>query len=270
ERAWDKGINPAGVTFQGNPWIRHGRKAYAYDPVSDRIINMKAILLTGGYHPRLFPQDDESVPDNGASRHTRWVTWISHPEEGTHQLLTPSIQGLDLTVSTPHGVMAINYDWGSLDPGNTPDRDLHNESVQKENAVYLLDVAAARWNKLSGETGPWPQNLYEMTALAYDSKRDRLVLHGGGRNRDELWSFDLNENSWSRIEVKGDVKGPSCRREAVYIEDQDVLFTAGRAESGAGPAFYAFHFETGRWMRLEIEPPADRELPEMVSQNRAL
>ena len=37
-RSWDKGVSLAGVTFDGNPWNEHGRKIYAYDPVSGKMI----------------------------------------------------------------------------------------------------------------------------------------------------------------------------------------------------------------------------------------
>ena len=57
-----------------------------------------------------------------------------------------------------------------------------------ENSLYLLEVARKRWVKLTKD-GPWPQNLYEMTALVYDSKRDQIILHGGGPDRDEHHFF---------------------------------------------------------------------------------
>ena len=65
ERAWDRGINAAGVTFSGVPFVRHGRKVYAYDPVSKLIINTKTILLTAGYDPELLRGIEPRNPNYG-------------------------------------------------------------------------------------------------------------------------------------------------------------------------------------------------------------
>src|SRR5207249_11705748 len=46
------------LTFQGKPWTVHGRKMYAYDPVSRQLIMVRPIRLTTGYDPKslqLFP-----------------------------------------------------------------------------------------------------------------------------------------------------------------------------------------------------------------------
>src|SRR4030095_7285125 len=51
ERAWDRGVRSAGVTFRGAPWTDHARRIYAYDPVSRRLIMMRTIRSTTGYDP---------------------------------------------------------------------------------------------------------------------------------------------------------------------------------------------------------------------------
>jgi hypothetical protein len=279
ERAWDKGVNPAGVTFAGAPWIRHGRKVYAYDPLSRKIINTKAVYLTAGYEPEALATVEPRTPNLGhgeefiRSSYTKWTTWAFDVDLGDWELLCSGHPGLDLTVTTPHGVMAVDYDWRNLDPGNSTRETPFDQLPQKENAVYLLDVANRRWQKLN-DSGPWPQNLYEMTALAFDTKRDRLVLHGGGPRRDELWSFPLSERRWQILNSSGDspdTQPPVSRREGVYLPLQDVYLTSGQPlGSGAPPSVYAYHFEKNCWYRTGISAPQGRETASLAGQNRAL
>lgn len=272
ERAWDKGINPAGVTFSGAPFVRHGRKIYAYEPPSGKIINLKTILLTAGYEPAILDRYEPRPPEFGRgedfrnSDYTKWVTWSFDPEVEGWEVLCSGIPGMDLTVSTPQGVMAVDYDWRSLDPGNQPQRVMWDGQSVKENAVYRLDSAAARWEKLSGDRGPWPQNLYEMTALVYDSRRDQLILHGGGRQREEIWTFS-QKGGWRRMDPRG--RAPVCRREAVYIPEADVVFTSGTPAGEEKPAFYAYRVEENSWVELSLEPPEGRR-EALLGQNRGL
>jgi hypothetical protein len=185
---------------------------YAYDPASKLIINTKTVLLTAGYEPAPFKRVDARDPVTGPgedytrSSYRNWVTTTYDPAKERWETIYDGRPGLDLTVTTPRGVMAVDHHWDSID--------------STDNSVYALDVAARRWNQLT-KTGPKPRNLYEMTALVYDSKRDQLILHGGGPQRDELWRFRLSGDSWEKIEPQfapgSGGKPPACRREAVYL-----------------------------------------------------
>jgi hypothetical protein len=265
ERAWDLGINPAGVSFGGAPFIRHGRKIYAYDPVSKLMINMKTVLLTAGYGPGPLDSIGPKNPDFGTgenfsrSSYVKWATWTYDPANEDWKIICSGHPGLDLTVTTPRGVMAVDHNWGAID--------------STDNLVYLLDVAGREWKKLT-KAGPHPQNLYEMTALVYDSKRDQLILHGGGPQRDELWRFPLSGDKWEKLEpgfaTGTDGKPPVCRREAVYIPGQDVMLTAGSpAGSGRSSGIYAYHVGENRWYKVDIPPPSGKRPADVVGQNRA-
>jgi hypothetical protein len=278
ERAWDKGVNAAGVTFSGAPFIRHGRKIYAYDPVSKRIINMKTALLTAGYEPEALKNIEPRSPDFGSgenlsrSAYTKWVTWSYDPGRERWEIIASGVPGLDLTVTTPRGVAAVNYHWDVSNQKNRPGVVLFEGQGVVENAVFLLDAAGRQWKKLT-KTGPWPQNLYEMTSLVYDSKRDQLILHGAGTAQDELWSYKFGADRWQRIEPQfapgTEGKPPVCRREAVYLPTQDVMLTAGQPAGSRSPALYAYHVGENRWDRVELPPPAGRTIRDLVGQDRA-
>ena len=279
ERAWDKGINAGGVTFSGSPWIRHGRKIYAYDQVSRKVINTKTVYLTGDYNPEPLKDIEPKIIGFGTkenftpSYYTKWGTWVYHEENRKWEIICSGLSGLDLLVQTPHGVMAVNYDWGAMDNKESREMTTWNGELLVDNSVYLLDVAGRKWNKLTHE-GPWPQNLYELTALVYDSRRDQLILHGAGPKQDELWRFPMDTGKWEKIEpgFASDTGGrpPVCRREAVYLPDDDVFLTAGtpagdRSRSG----FWAYRVGENRWHKMNIEPPEGRSMNDMLGQDRA-
>ena len=97
---------------------------------------------------------------------------------GTFELVGAAPEGLDTLLSTPHGVIGLNVNW----PRRLNDAGYHLPPAAQppeDTALSLFDAKAGRWQRL-GEKQPSPQNLYERTSLAYDSNRDRVLLHGGG------------------------------------------------------------------------------------------
>jgi hypothetical protein len=269
ERAWDLGIAAAGVTFGGVPFVRHGRKVYAYDPVSRKVINTKFIGLTAGYEPTPLKSIEPVNPDFGtgedfkSSLYRKWVTTAFDPVSEKTEVICSGVPGLDLVITTPRGVMGVDHHWDNV---------AAKVKTNAPNSVYLLDVAGRRWNKLPNP-GPWPQNLYEMTSLVYDSKRDRLILHGGGERRDELWAYRLPGEKWEKIEPSfapsTGGRPPACYREAVYLPKYDVMLTAGQPGGTRDPALYAYHLGENRWHKLNLPPPPGRTAADLVGQNRA-
>src|SRR5690606_3822734 len=122
--------------------------------------------------------------NHSRSSYRKWVTTTYDPLKELWEVIYDGRPGLDLTVTTPRGVMAVDHHWDAID--------------STSNSVYLFDAAARRWTQLT-RNGPRPRNLYEMTALVLDSKRDQLILHGGGPQRDELWRFRLSGDAWEKI-----------------------------------------------------------------------
>ncbi len=280
ERAWDKGVNPSGVSFSGAPWIRHGRKVYAYDPVSKKIINMKKIVLTAGYEPEILRDCEPRNPDFGEgenftmSSYSKWVTWAFDPNRESWEIVCSGLLGLDLTVTTPRGVMAVDHNWGAVNRKNRSDEVTFEGQKMIDNSVYLLDTAGRSWKKLT-TGGPWPQNLYEMTALAYDSRRNQLILHGGGPERDELWRFKFSTGRWTKVNPRFaqglEKKPPVCRREGMYIPGEDVFFTCGYpAGASDDPGVWVYRPGENRWYRVNIPPPEGMQAWSVTQQNRSM
>ncbi|MBI1940167.1 MAG: hypothetical protein HYS33_01525 [Acidobacteria bacterium] len=280
ERTWDKGVRLAGVTFQGKPWTEHGRRIYAYDPLSRKLVMTWRIRLTTGYDPELLRHFSSGVgvaPDALASQpssYVRYATWTFDPDKRRWELLGPAPPGVDTLVSTRRGVMGVNVNWPSRlnDAGYLlPWRP---SQPAQDTAIYLLDVSQKKWTRL--DTGPpSPQNLYEVTSLAYDSKRDRVLLHGGGQDRDELWAFDIQSGAWANLQptVAGPAGGqpPVASREAVYLPHEDVMLTYGPSREDATiAALWVYSAVENVWRRMQMSPPPGIEPRLAAGQNRAL
>jgi galactose oxidase-like protein len=284
ERNWNHGVRLAGVTFQGKPWTVHGRRIYSYDPVSQKMIMTRPIRLTSGYDPeglRLFPtrlvaeyQGSRDALVSSPSSTVKDATWTYDPTTGQWELLGEAPVGVDTLVSTRHGVMGININWPSRlnDAGYL--LPWSPSQPPEDKAIYLLDVSRKRWQRLS-QGQPSPQNLYEMTSLAYDSKRDQVILHGAGQRREELWTFDVASHQWKNMQPTVlDSQGtppPVCAREAVYIPEEDVVLFFGSPSGDHGlPAVWTYAVGENGWRRVTIPWGTSTQEVAASNQNRAM
>ena len=95
-----------------------------------------------------------------------------------------------------------------------------------------------------------------------DSRRDRLILHGGGTKRDELWTFDMRSRQWHNMHPKtSGAAPPGCSREAVYLPKQDMFLTYGNG-------LWTWSVSENQWHAVGI--PFDVKPSSAVGQNRAL
>jgi hypothetical protein len=144
-------------------------------------------------------------------------------------------------------------------------------------------------SKLSG-SGVWPPRptppgnptavIKSWSGGAYDTKRDRLILHGGGHGDyagNELYAFDVKTFKWSRpwgpskefpniaiqpngLDVYSDGNPPSVHTYdgMVYLPVQDKLWRGGGSlwsGSGRGTrACWLFDFDTLKWERKADSP----------------
>ena len=68
-----------------------------------------------------------------------------------------------------------------------------------------------------------------------------------------------------------DEKPPVCRREGVYIPEEDVYFTCGyTAEKRNDPGVYVYRVSENLWCRINIPPPHGKDVRSIVGQNRAI
>ena len=258
ERLWNHAVMLAGVTFDGEPWTDHGRRIYSYDPVEDRMIMVDPIRLTMGYEPewlKPYPSRAGTAPDSivqTPSGYSKYATLSYDLKARTWSVIGPAIVGLDTLLTTPLGVMGVPVNWRAR--LNAPGYQIpYDPRKVEDNAVYLL--RGAKWDRISGP-GPSPQYLYEMTSLAFDTRRNQLILHGGGPRRRELWTFDVKTGKWDDRQPSGEA--PPCMREAVYMPGADVFLTYGNGLWEYSPSRNA-------WRKTAVTDP-----PMGSGQNRAM
>ncbi len=262
--SWDKGVSLAGVTFGGNPWNEHGRKIFAYDPVSRRMIMARPVGLTEGYQPEWLKAETSACP--------RCATWSYDPETQTWERLASAPPGVTALVTTPRGVIGATVAWGSrLDRSGYL---LAGSDDAEDNPLFLFDAAKNEWTRL-GDPQPSPGNLYEMTSVAYDTRRDQVILHGGGKNRDHLWIFNLKTRRWQNMEPKvlapAGAQPPVCTRESVYLPGDDVVLIYGPSRTErTKPALWEYSVAENVWRLVEIPPMTEVEPRQRTSQNRAM
>ena len=279
-RHWDQGGWISGLTFSGEPWTMHGRKSYAFDPVSRKMILVHMIKLAAGYNPEVLKDLTSGMRKRAGgladppSSHTMRSTWHYDPETAKWELAGGGPRGLDLLATTPRGVIGLYNDWGSRlnDAGYL--LPWYPDQPRQDYPVYLYEAAKKKW-KLLANSHPAPQNLYEMTSMAYDSRRDQLIVHGGGKLRDELWTFDLKTKKWKhmqpRVAAPQGSRPPVTLRESVYLPNEDVVLMYDRAGEGRSEtSVWAYKVDENAWYLLDMAPPVGLEEVDYSGHNRAL
>lgn len=124
--------------------------------------------------------------------------------------------------------------------------------------LWRYDAQAGRWAE-RGTRGPRPDVRFDHT-MVWDTERDRIWLHAGedprGRFRDDLWSYDPDDDRWRRVEAD-DGPGQIAMHEAVWDAhgDRMLVFGGWKLPYAGGPKqeltdLWAFHPSEGRWERL--------------------
>lgn len=109
--------------------------------------------------------------------------------------------------------------------------------------LWSFDLKANVWKQLPG--GPPARERY---AMAFDSKRGRLLIFGGSGFPllNDTWSFDVQRNSWTALNVKGDVPSSRSRVEGVYAEGLDSVFWfGGSADAGLSNELFRLDMSPG-------------------------
>jgi hypothetical protein len=172
----------------------------------------------------------------------------------------------------------------------SPNEDLRVRSVTVEQiralapntwqsipGTAMLRVApdAAKFPAIQGRMGAFAV-VAAWSGAALDSKRDRLVLWGGGHSDyfgNELYSFDVGRMAWERItdptpdpNLNGDSNrdgtpnGRATYNGLAYHAGADQFFSLGGSLAGGsgatGTVPWAFSFDTKKWTRKSPSGPA--------------
>jgi hypothetical protein len=107
---------------------------------------------------------------------------------------------------------------------------------------------SARWTKLKLAGKTPPGRIRATQALAYDSKRKRVVLFGGSRHND-MWALDLSRPGWVELQKNdyGAKTGPPKPRSLNF---HSLLYDSGADQYWVmnPDQCWAYSLKTGAWM----------------------
>ena len=117
-------------------------------------------------------------------------------------------------------------------------------------AMYLL--RGSKWERISGP-GPSPHYL---TTLAFDTKRNQVILHGAGPARRELWTVRPHD---------GKMGEPPAGRRIPGVPARSGLFAGSRLFLTYGAELWEYSPSKNSWRRTTVAEPTLR-----TGQNRAM
>jgi N-acetylneuraminic acid mutarotase len=216
----------------------------AYDVESDRII------LFGG-----CVGDDKCLND----------TWAYDLETNTWQDMSPA-------QSPPIGQGLMAYDVQS-------DRMVLFlalvEDYKPGGETWAYDYNANTWMDMEPAEAPFG---LDRADIAYDTESDRIILFGGmdpivwktGAETlfDDTWAYDLDSNTWTRMEPEVRPSGRS-QHTMIYDDSSDrVILFGGYAGISVYPGLndtWSYDYNTDTWEELETgEAPSARYAGDMV------
>ncbi len=138
--------------------------------------------------------------------------------------------------------------------------------------LWRLDLAeeeSLRWKQLES-AGPGPR-ARNGACMAVDDAGNRLLMHGGDGGPhptygfiplDDLWSYDLAENRWTRLEPSGAAPEPRWNHAATIDRERRILYVFGGAGYTAAGLVtdnevFALDLRSLKWRRLPAKgrPP---------------
>ena len=163
--------------------------------------------------------------------------WIGRGEKPGAMSYNDCFYTLTLT-ATPHGALC----WG------------------QNGKVHIFDHAAAKWNELVLTGDPMPGAEVDNSTIAYDSKRDRVLLfrkpYGKAPYDGKVWSVDLKTRVVTALSPPGmaDAHRIAFIDRCVYEPTGDLVLMASYLEdAGEQTPTPAFDCAADRWVTLDLK-----------------
>jgi len=220
-----------GWSYGMMPFSQHTYIWYTYDPVSKQIVYMARPSIPDGVDVQVT-DDPKSTFEYNARFHG-YASWIYAPAK---KKMHPPVFGRPFKntwhlslLGTPHGVFATTS-------GNT----------------YKADVTpkgGINWTRIDDRFPKPPKPIkyhYEYQPLIHDTKRNRLLMLKGDKNRVDVYTRDLMEEAhWQLLTSSEEV---AIGREAFYIPKQDVVLWLGEE-------LHVLHCRNNQMSQLKVDLP---------------
>lgn len=210
------GVNGVGgCSLLGRPFVgTHAYKTYAYDP------QCKLMVLIHDQTMLYDPERMDWLPDR-----------IAQPFSG-HCYTT-------ITGSSPHGVLA----WAG---------SLSGYMGGKSRGLWRFDREQG-WQELI-KLGGCPDTEVDRSGMAYDSKRDRMLLLTRANNNPTLAAYDFKSGKLEKLAPEGMDLLPTNVREFVYLDHCDRAMVLYSHAKDGKPHSVVYDCANNRWSLIDTGP----------------
>lgn len=182
----------------------------------------------------------------------------------------------------------LNGTWKNMNPISHPNANTDSHMIfdtQRNQAIFFgsgpsgwindvetwsYDYSKNEWTNLTPSTHPLSG--YE-TGMAYDSKRDSIVLFGGiyngGTRLNDTWIYDLNNNTWSMVQT---INSPSRRNMQVMVYDSAsdrIILFGGEDMYGLEDETWIFDIQNNTWTKMNVtSKPHARYWSDMIYDSK--
>jgi hypothetical protein len=145
--------------------------------------------------------------------------------------------------------------------GNSINASQHEPGLRNGAAGHTLSEWIDRTPTLS--QSPAVPGAAEDCALVYDPQAHRIVLFGGkndeDQNMNEVWSFDLAQNLWQKIEAGGEAPPPSEDHVVIYDPISHRMILHGGENGLTTNNTWALDLQAQRWRNMTDSTAPARE-----------
>ncbi|MGH2729966.1 MAG: Kelch repeat-containing protein [Actinomycetota bacterium] len=133
------------------------------------------------------------------------------------------------------------------------------------NDVWAFDPAAAAWSELGADATTRPERRYGAGG-AYDPANDRFFVTHGFTSKgrfDDTWTFALNEETWTQLEVTGGVPLKRCLLRGAWDSQRGrlLLFGGQSNQDSHMDDLWSLNVVAGMWRERKADrKPSARNL----------
>lgn len=122
--------------------------------------------------------------------------------------------------------------------------------------LWRLNGVTRTWKPLP-LSGELPATTADQHGMAYDSKRDRLLLFSGvGKNKGDVVSYDLKTGKAALLNAGGKEKAVVPARETIYLPEADIVMVGARVNVENKLHWLLYDCAANSWQSAEL-PGAD-------------
>lgn len=121
-----------------------------------------------------------------------------------------------------------------------------------ESGLWRLDSDHRLWRPLPLR-GDLPEQSPDQHGMAYDSRRDRLLMFSGvGRRRGDVVEYSFATGAARWLEPSGRERAAAASRETVYIPESDAVLIAARVPRGESMEWLVYDGGSNEWRGIAL------------------